>query len=194
MRMATVVLLWVFLVTAVQAAGISPSYEEIWQNNPFSPNRTYVPPSENNGSHEDVKQEEIKKNLLLRGTYRVGDHAYALFEVKSPLRNKWQMDKDQQFLLVSLGEEVGDCILEKIQRGEVLLGGSCGELILSLADLPERHNPIQPLPKSGEKPVQPKLTSQKPAPKKIKPPRSFSRDKAPGNFVEMIKKHLQKRK
>jgi len=131
-----------------------PEYEIIIEKNPFSPERKYTPaPSEKNGKGEGGISEEYKRQLILRGTFWNGKQYFAVIEVKAGLKNKLHLEKSR--LLLQKGESLGDCVVEEIKRGEVVLGGSCEKLKLSLADAPERKRALPQItsrPPSSEPP------------------------------------------
>jgi len=153
MKKAWWVLVWLLFWGAVTPSpGLSPEYQEIIERNLFSPERTYTPyrPQE---KKQNVKEEEIKKNIILRGIYRQEEETYVILEVKSSLRKKWELDEKKRTFRV--GEKLGPCQIAKVEKGEVLLEG-CGDIKLSFADSPERKKPL---------PLTPRATSPQPSSK-----------------------------
>ena len=95
-------------------------------------------------SSSSLKQEEIKKYLILRGTMYLNGRSFAILEIGPFLQKRFELNKKR--IVLPLGGRLGGCTLEEIKRGEVILGGDCGGIKLSLAEDPER---AQPLPKSS---------------------------------------------
>ncbi len=144
--------------------GLPPEYEVLIEKNPFSPLRQYVPPAENGGQTgpQNISQDTLKKEIILRGTFWNGKKYLALLEVRSSFKHRYGLSKEK--FILSQGEKLGPCEVVKIGRGEVTLGGACGNTILSLADAPERKSPLPKVPITPPKPMQAKPS---PKPKRV---------------------------
>jgi len=156
---------------------LAPEFEVVVEKNVFSPERRYVPPEEG-GAIQDVRQEEIKRGLTFRGIFRHGDEKWAVIEIRPYLKRKWELEEDRKFF--AEGEKIGPCEIKKIARGEVVLGGKCKNITLTLSESPERKRPA---PKRS--------ISKKSVPKKS-PPSQKNPSGPKKTFPNPFKKLLQK--
>jgi len=170
---------------------IPPEYEVLIEKNPFSPSRQYIPPTKQGNQSsgtKEISEDKLKKEVILRGTFWNGKQYLAILEVKASFKQRYKLSKER--FILSKGERLGPCELLEIDRGAVVLGGACGSVRLSLADAPERKQPLPkgaimkppsvPLPPSQAKPPQqPKTKPPSPPQKKVNPFRKFLQPQKP---------------
>ena len=182
-------MLWwlIFLLLWAEATwALPPEYEILIEKNPFSPERQYVPTTgQGTTTSTPRSKEDLKKELILRGTFESGNLRLAVIEVRSSFKRRHQLEKDRY--VVGEGEKIGPCEILEVRRGEVEIGGECQNTVLSLADAPERKKPLtvsptppptRTHPSTPARPVKPKpastKTNQKPS-KFPKPPNPFEK-------------------
>ena len=115
--------------------GLPPMVEK----NPFSEERKYDP-SFSQTSAKGLPKENLLKGLILRGTFRSGNIKLAVLEIQPYLHKKFDISENKT--IFREGERLGPCILEKISKGRIILGGECEGYELKLADAPERKKSI----------------------------------------------------
>ena len=136
------------------------------------------------------KGKDLKQDLILRGTFSSGDLRLAIIEVQPAFKRRHQLKKDR--LIVAEGEKIGPCAVVEIRRGEVVLGGGCRQVVLRLADSPERKKPLPKNPQSTPVAQPPKVQKapdfgpQNPATKK--------KEGSPAQPPNPFKKLLEKKK
>ncbi len=132
----------------------SLDYEDLLAKNPFSPERKYTPyqAADQNQGKLNVSLETYRKNLILRGTFWNGQEHEALIEIRPGLKSRLKLQKSR--LILKKGDKIGDCVVEEIKRGAIVLGGVCGGEEIRLSQAPERQKPL-PV-KASNTPLPPK--------------------------------------
>ncbi len=164
------------LLFAGAAWALPGEYEVFIERNPFSPQRQYVPSANGGQGAQGSKGEDLKKELILRGTFASGNLRLAIIEVRPVFKRRYRLEKDR--LVVGIGEKIGPCEVLEVRRGEVVLGGGCRQTVLRLADAPERkkplpaspHLPAAPKTQKVNKPPSPGPKPQNPKPKATQKP------------------------
>ena len=133
-KVIIVLLILLILTTNISSAN-TQKYNFIIQNNPFSPNRTYL--GENNTiKNSNIKIEELKKNIILKGFFKNKTEKKAILEIKPPLKHKLGLEKEK--LIVKEGDKLNNCRIQKITKSYIMLDKNCSELIISFKDNPRR--------------------------------------------------------
>lgn len=172
------------LLLPVKSWALSAEYQEIVERNLFSQNRKYEPFQGEEKRTNPFKEDEIKKNIFLRGIYRKEKDIWVILEIKPHLLKKWGIEKQKRFFRV--GEKVGPYQIVNTEKGKVVLKGEEQEIILSFKDLPERKKPV---PKRILKPPS-SLATLKASSKKAQKTKPFKKTENP--FKAFLKKTQNK--
>lgn len=178
------VFLWAQLVWA-----LPPEYEILIEKNPFSPERQYVPADSDGkaGSGGQMPGQDLKKELILRGTFDSGARRWAVIEVSSSFKIRHHLKKSR--FVLEEGQKIGPCEILEIRRGEVVLGGGCRRVTLCLADAPERKKPLpQPRPAPKKALAEDQKASQKKPRAGASPGSKKPMPKMPSPFERIFKK------
>ncbi len=107
------------------------------EKNLFSPQRRYEPyfPVQKKGANKDF----LERFLILRGTLLENQQRLAVIEVMPVAKKELGLEDDhRRRFVVAEGESLGECQVLEIKPEEVVLGGRCQGLTLSLENTPER--------------------------------------------------------
>ncbi len=138
-RSHSLIILAIFLWAATNTWAVD--FHVAVEKNLFSPDRRYEPyfPAKKGGIHQDI----LKRSLILRGTLLKGKQRLAVIEVLPAARRELGLeDTKKRRFVVSQGDNLGDCQVLEIRPEEVILGGRCQGLALTLEDSPERKQPV----------------------------------------------------
>ena len=164
-RSFSVAMACLFLLCGGPVFPLSAEYQEIVEKNLFSRDRKYRPYRAE--KKLSVREEEIKKNVILRGIFRRGDETFVVLEIKPHLRKRWELDPKKR--LFRVGEKLGPCVIGEAEKGKVALRECGEEIVLSFADSPERKKPLPKAPTASLKPVSKESKSAASAPSKRPP-------------------------
>lgn len=176
-----IVLLFLF---SSNCFSFSQKYSLIIENNIFSPERNYKE-FKDLDNKKDIKTEEFKKSLILRGIFKTNKNEWAILYIKNSLRRKLKLNNNR--LLLKKNDKIGECILKEIRKDGVILGGLCDNLFLTFKDNPERKKKLdfQPMLKNSQ-------TSKNTFTKKRNSNIDKKQNKKGQNFVDIIKSKLKK--
>ncbi|OAG28213.1 hypothetical protein [Thermodesulfatator autotrophicus] len=162
------------MVTSARALS---NFENIVTKNIFSPSRHYVPYLQDK-KPKNVKKELVKRYVILKGTLIKGEERVAVLEVLPAGKRELGLeDVNQKRLLVSQGDDLGNCQVLEVKAGQVVLGGQCQGVVLSLKDSPERKK----IPALNKKPAN-KVLSLAPRPALGPPEKKTKTFKKPPKF------------
>ncbi|WP_457755809.1 hypothetical protein [Thermodesulfatator indicus] len=163
---------------------VAANFDDIVTKNIFSPSRQYVPYITNQ-KPKDVKKDFLTKYLILRGTLIKENERLAVIEVLPAAKRELGLETNTRRVVVGQGETLGNCQVLKVLPGEVILGGRCEDITLSLKESPERKKPFFHV-KRPERNVQ--------TPYKKQPPRPPHRLPHETKRTEKVKKIIPKPK
>ena len=156
--------IFVFALFVFGSVGLSIDYNVAVEKNLFSPERRYDPYfPEKKGTKP--RKDVLERGIILRGTLLKGKKRLAVIEVSPAARRELRLeDTKQRRFTLSEGETLGDCEIVEIRPEEVLFGGRCQGLLLSLKESPERRKtfPANPVNKTFK-------TTSKRSKSKVKP-------------------------
>ncbi len=179
-RFHSLIILAVFLWATTRAFGLD--FQVAVEKNLFSPDRRYEPyfSEKKGGVHQDI----LKRSLILRGTLVKGRERLAVIEVLPAARRELGLeDTKQRRFVVTQGEDLGDCPVLEIRPEEVILGGRCQGLTLTLEDSPERKRPAPAEKKAFKRfPIRAQSLQKKDLNRPKKAPRLLRGYRAPHPF------------
>jgi len=187
-RLITLFLLFIEWTLFLSSSwSLSDEYKEIVEKNLFSSERRYFP-SPVTSKNGNIKISEIQRGLIFLGIFRRGEKKWAIIEIKPFLKKKWEIPERKR--IFSVGDEIGPCRIENIEKHKVIFGEPCEELILSLRQSPERNKPAPPPAPSTTQTVKKESSSSNK--KKINASQKEKNNNKINPFKLLIQKNLKK--
>ncbi|WP_456371479.1 hypothetical protein [Thermodesulfatator atlanticus] len=121
---------------------MAEEYQPMVEKNLFSPERRYEPYFTE--QKKDIKKDVLKRFIILRGTLIKDNKRFAVIEVLPAGKRQLGLEDNQRRFVVAEGEALGECQVVKVRPEEVILGGRCEGLVLTLKDSPERQKEVKP--------------------------------------------------